>query len=129
MTDSGWLDAIEAMYADGAPTAPLDDFRRAYADDDNLWWVVGSGHHQNLFDAACDEIDRLAAAVRERDAALARVEALAESLVWKRPEKSPCGDAIPDCCGVEFHCDAMRPSSKVVGHRAIRAALAGEGEQ
>ncbi|MGN6245136.1 MAG: hypothetical protein ACTHQ3_15900 [Motilibacteraceae bacterium] len=51
-----------------------------------------------------------------------RVEALADSLVWKRPDKSPCG---PDyCCGSEAACQAMMPSVRVVGHEEIRAALA-----
>lgn len=52
-----------------------------------------------------------------------RVEALAESMTWKRPEKSPCGDPEA-CCGSEESCDAMHPSTKVVGVDTIRALLA-----
>lgn len=31
--------------------------------DDNLWWVVGCGHHVNLFEAAVVEIEDLRAEV------------------------------------------------------------------
>jgi hypothetical protein len=52
--------SVKAMVAElPTPTAPLEDFRAAYEADDNWWWRIGCGHHQNLFDAACDEIDRL----------------------------------------------------------------------
>ena len=48
--------AVEAMiHNDGATTAPLDEFLADYAEDDNLWWRIASGHHMNLFDAAVDE--------------------------------------------------------------------------
>lgn len=49
---------VEAMFS-GGPTAPLSEFVAAYERDDNIWWVVGCGHHQNLFDAAIEEIERL----------------------------------------------------------------------
>jgi hypothetical protein len=42
-----------------APTAPLADFLAAYEKDDNEWWGIGCGHHQNLFEAAVDEVVRL----------------------------------------------------------------------
>lgn len=42
-----------------SPTPPLEDFREAYEADDTIWWSLGCGHHQNLFEAACEEIDRL----------------------------------------------------------------------
>ncbi len=55
-------DAVAAMCADDhAPTAPLDEFLVAYREDDNLWWRVACGHHQNLFEAA---VDRLAEATK-----------------------------------------------------------------
>ena len=57
------------------------------------------------------------------EAAVARVEALAYSLVWKMPE--PCPDA-DSCCGGAQFCEARIPSVKAVGYREIRAALAGE---
>jgi hypothetical protein len=37
------------------PTAPLEDFLPEYEADDNLWWRIACGHHQNLFEAAVDE--------------------------------------------------------------------------
>lgn len=37
----------------------LASFRAAYALDDNAWWMLSSGEHQNLFDQACEEIDNL----------------------------------------------------------------------
>jgi hypothetical protein len=52
--------SVKAMLNNG-PTAPLAEFVAAYEADDNLWWVVGCGHHQNLFDAAMEEVDRLRA--------------------------------------------------------------------
>ena len=33
-------------------TPPLNDFREMYAEDDNWWWRIDCGHHQNLFEAA-----------------------------------------------------------------------------
>lgn len=68
--------------------------------------------------AAKAENARLAAIVQ-------RVEALADSLVWRRPERSPCGPDFSACCGSEANCDAMRPSVKVVGEAQIREALEG----
>ena len=63
------------------------------------------------------EIDRLRATI-------ARVEALAESMVWRRPDRSPCDPQhIETCCGMERYCDAMQPSVIVVGYREIRDAL------
>ena len=46
----------------GAPTAPLADFLPAYEDDDNLWWRLSGGHHQNLFEEA---VERMEIAERE----------------------------------------------------------------
>lgn len=50
-------ESVKAMMAADGPmtaTAPLEDFLIAYALDDNVWWSISCGHHQNLFDAACD---------------------------------------------------------------------------
>lgn len=55
-----------------AATPPLDEFRRLYAEDDNLWWRVECGHHQNLFEAACERIDELEQAQRLADSLLTR---------------------------------------------------------
>ena len=53
---------VQAMLDDG-PTAPLDAFVAEYEKDDNIWWVVGCGHHQNLFEAAVAEVERLRALI------------------------------------------------------------------
>lgn len=42
-------------------TPPLDEIRKALDEDDNDWWRMDCGHHQNAFEAACEEIDRLTA--------------------------------------------------------------------
>jgi hypothetical protein len=39
-------------------TPTLEEFRALYATDDNEWWRLSSGDHQNLFDEACAELDR-----------------------------------------------------------------------
>jgi hypothetical protein len=56
-TETDVTPAVEAMVNSQdpmTPTAPLDEFLAALAEDDNLWWRVACGHHQNLFDAACE---------------------------------------------------------------------------
>lgn len=45
-------------------TETVDDFRDKYEQDDNIWWEKQCGDHQNLFDAACDEIDTLRDIIR-----------------------------------------------------------------
>ena len=42
---------------DASPTPPLATYLRLEAADKNLFWRIGCGHHENLFDAACDELD------------------------------------------------------------------------
>jgi transposase len=54
-----------------AATAPLMEFVPVYADDDNWWWSIACGHHQNLFDAALDRIDDLEAAIKRAEAQIA----------------------------------------------------------
>lgn len=78
--------------------------------------------------------DRLAAEnvllpdqIAELRAKTARVEALAESMIWKRPEKCPC-EAPEACCGSANSCDRMQPSVSVIGYATIRAALDGPAE-
>ena len=59
--------SVELMLRnDSAPTPPLDDFRRALADDPNLWWRTACGHHRNLFEAACDRLDDPAEPLRRK---------------------------------------------------------------
>lgn len=58
MSDDDELpDSVRAMLEQAhAPTAPLDEFIAAYGDDDNLWWSIDCGHHQNLFEAALEAL-------------------------------------------------------------------------
>jgi len=37
-------------------TPPLDEFLREYEQDNNIWWGMGCGHHQNLFEAAVERM-------------------------------------------------------------------------
>jgi hypothetical protein len=71
---------VDAMLTDGQPTAPLDEFCRVYDRDDNWWWAIGCGHHQNLFDAALDELrlteGDLTVAVHEAQTARSEAERL-----------------------------------------------------
>lgn len=46
------------------PTAPLEEFIAAYEKDDNLWWSISCGHHQNLFEAAVEKIEQLQQTLR-----------------------------------------------------------------
>jgi hypothetical protein len=45
--------------ADGSEAFSLANFRPRYEANDNVWWVIECGHHQNLFDEACDTVDVL----------------------------------------------------------------------
>ncbi|MGZ4518896.1 MAG: hypothetical protein ACXVX9_12210 [Mycobacteriaceae bacterium] len=68
---------------------------------------------------ACPRAERAADAVWP----IAQAEALrdyASELDWKQPEKCPC--ATPEaCCGSEESCDAMQPTTRVVGAINLRA--------
>jgi len=85
-------DAVKAMSDDPkAPTAPLAEFLAAYAEDDNWWWRIDGGHHQNLFEAAVDaydeqlaEVERLTKKVMNIDAWVERVAPTYESK-WEDP--------------------------------------------
>lgn len=37
-------------------TPDLDDFLKTYQRDDNEWWQIDCGDHQNLFEAAVDRM-------------------------------------------------------------------------
>lgn len=44
-----------------SPTTPrLAEFVPVYEQDDNAWWVLEAGHHQNLFDEAVELLDEVA---------------------------------------------------------------------
>lgn len=91
----------------------LDAIRERYERTDNDYYDVRE---------LLAEVSRLTAELADRDAKIAAVRELADSLVWERPAVSPCAPDFP-CCGTESDCDAMKPSIKVVGAQSIRAAL------
>lgn len=55
---------------DKDPTPSPDEFEEMQKADPNLWWRIGCGHHENLYDGAMDEIERLRAALRIASEAL-----------------------------------------------------------
>ena len=60
--------SVVAMTEDShAPTAPLADFLAAYMADDNWWWRIACGHHENLFDAAIEQLELARALLGERE--------------------------------------------------------------
>lgn len=64
-TEETFEDEVKAMVEQpAAPTANLDAFLTAYESDDNIWWMIECGHHQNLFEAAIDRIEELTNALR-----------------------------------------------------------------
>lgn len=46
-----------------APTAGLNDFLEAYRDNNEWWWQISCGDHQNLFEEAVDRIHTLEAQI------------------------------------------------------------------
>lgn len=52
------------------PTISLDAFLPVYDENDNVWWTLDPGDHQNLFDEAIKQLAQ--AREREREA---RIEA------------------------------------------------------
>jgi hypothetical protein len=58
-----WPASVQAVVDDhGAATPSLDDFRVVYDVDDNVWWLLDCGHHQNLLDEALARLDDLGGA-------------------------------------------------------------------
>jgi hypothetical protein len=79
-------EGVRAMIdpAGSAPTAPLGDVLAAMEEDPNLWWRMGCGHHENLFDDAVDRLTvmtaenaRLVAGLKE---AKQRIDAILASM-------------------------------------------------
>lgn len=52
---------------DSDMTPPLEVFRLEYQVDPMLWWKIGCGHHLNLFEMACDQLDEFRGASEEAD--------------------------------------------------------------
>ena len=57
---------------DWKQTPTLDEFAAMYDEDEHLWWRIGCGHHQNLYEAAVERYERA-------EAAIARVRELIDS--------------------------------------------------
>lgn len=60
-----WPTSVRAAVdEEGAPTPSLADFLQVYDEDDNVWWRLSCGHHQNLLDEALERLDELGLVVR-----------------------------------------------------------------
>lgn len=57
----------------GDVTPPLDEFLTLYHADDNVWWRIGCGHHQNLFEAAVECVAALESTAEAMAGALERL--------------------------------------------------------
>ena len=58
MTNEGFTFTADNI-DDWPYTPPVETFMALEEKNRNLWYMVGSGHHRNLFDAAWDEVWRL----------------------------------------------------------------------
>ena len=56
---------------DWKQTPTLDEFAAMYDEDEHLWWRIGCGHHQNLYEAAVERYE-------QAEAAIARVRELCD---------------------------------------------------
>ena len=65
------------------PTPPLDEFLREYEADDNIWWVMECGHHQNLFEAAVERMEEAEERATKAEQLLARI------VIPNDPEERP----------------------------------------
>lgn len=66
---------LSRMSSQEEVTPPLDEFLSRYAEDDNEWWRLSCGHHQNLFEEAVERIEELQALLQaERSHATDRRE-------------------------------------------------------
>ncbi len=49
---------------DWKQTPTLDEFNAMYDEDDNIWWRIACGHHQNLYEAAVERYQTAEAQVQ-----------------------------------------------------------------
>jgi len=49
---------------DWRQTPTLDEFNAMYDEDDNIWWRIACGHHQNLYEAAVERYQTAEAQVQ-----------------------------------------------------------------
>ena len=58
MSEPNLSPEVQAMLDDPrAPTAPWWLFAAAYRRDPRLWWRIGCGHHENLFNQLLEDRD------------------------------------------------------------------------
>ena len=75
---------------DWKQTPTLDEFAAMYDEDEHLWWRIGCGHHQNLYEAAVERYERAEAAIQ-------RVRELHYNTATRHPSGccSECGGTYP----------------------------------
>jgi len=94
-------------------TPPLAVFRGLYADDDNVWWRMDSGHALNLYTEAVERIETLEMLLEEvRNAA---AYALADA-----PDERDTPVAAATAAGLPDHLTLIRQAGDTLRH--IRAA-------
>lgn len=139
MTDLGWLDAIEARLRAATPGPWRNnptDWLEIWANRDAAGWDAffiatlrtrlnpdpgrQAAHDASFIAHAPEDIAALVAAVRERDAALAR--AADEEHVWTRCKPCANDDGPCPCSGVL--CDSCEQCALLKENRRLRAALA-----
>ena len=94
--------------SDWKQTPTLDAFAKMYDEDEHLWWRIGCGHHQNLYEAAVERYEKA-------EAAIARVRALH----GRHDPNCPYGE---DCAGAGL-CLACREEYPCATIRAIEGEL------
>ena len=78
MTDSPPPDTDHIDWDDPKqPTPTWERFEELQKQDSNLWWRIGCGHHENLYDSAVAVIEQLRA---DRDKWLAEARRIAVEL-------------------------------------------------
>ena len=64
-------------------TPTLDAFAAMYDADEHLWWRIGCGHHQNLYEAAVERYERAEAAIQRVREACEPFGPMGSIAVWR----------------------------------------------
>ena len=102
---------------DWRQTPTLDEFNAMYDEDDNIWWRIACGHHQNLYEAAVERY-------QTAEAAIQRVRELCEQTTVS--VSIGCRCYTDECSGT---CGAGRPLSWHLNPAAVLAALDGDSDE
>ncbi len=95
---------------DWKQTPTLDAFAAMYDEDEHLWWRIGCGHHQDLYEAAVERYEKA-------EAAIARVRELHGRHDPNCPYGQDCsGAGLCLACREEYPCATIR-------------ALGGDGDE